>query len=359
MRLSPGRRAVLAAVIAWVPLALLTLEHNGWSNDIALGFYRDVAVHVRMLIGIPALILAERMTLPRLTRLARHFVRAHLVCHVDEFMEIVRRTRREISGIWTRVGIVTLAYALTALFLRDETIASLTPWNLDTRGPFGLSIAGCFHAAVSVPLLLGLVLGWLWRLFRWTQFLGRVARLEMRLVASHPDRHAGLGFLAGSLAALAPVGFALATLAAAGAAAQIVQHGYLPRTEIYRDVGIVIFLALLFAMPLTAFTPVLMRARHHGALLYGTLGQELGRAFESRWVRVPSIDGDKALEVQDFSANTDASSVIQVGLSVGVIPFSLHDFLPLLFAMVLPFAPIVVMSVPPAELWGAFKNLIL
>ncbi len=356
MRLSPGRRALLAALITWLPLALLTLEQTGWRSDLAISFYRDVAVHVRFLVGVPALILAEPVCLPRLTRLARHFVRAGIVCHVDPFMEIVRRTRREIGCVWTRVCIVVAASALTSLFLRADSIATLTAWNRGANGPLGLSAAGLWHAIVSVPLLTGLVLGWLWRLFRWAQFLARVARLEMRLIAGHPDRHAGLGFLAESLAAMAPVGFALSTLIAAGAAGQIVQLGRLSSSEIYRDAGLVIFLALVFSLPLFAFVPVLLRARHHGALLYGTLGQKLGRAFEGRWIRVPTIDTDRALEASDFSATVDASSIIQIGLSVGLVPFGLADFLLLVAAMLLPFAPIVAMSVPPAPLGAAASH---
>ncbi len=359
MRLSPGRRALLAASISWVPLALLTLVHAGWRTDLAISFYRDAAVHVRFLVSVPALILAERVCLPRLTRLARHFVRAGIVCHVDEFMEIVRRTRREIASVWTRIGLVVLAYALTSIFLRPDSIAGLPAWNHGETGPLGLSIAGLWHAMVSVPLLIGLVLAWLWRLFRWAQFLARVARLEIRLIAGHPDRRAGLGFLGESLTAMSPVGFALSTLIAAGAAGQIVRLGRLPQSEIYRDAGLVIFMALLFALPLSAFIPVLLRARHHGMLLYGTLGQYIGRAFEARWIRVPTIDTDRALEATDFSATIDASSIIQTGLSVGLLPFGLSDFLLLVLAMLLPFAPIAAMSVPPAQLWAAVKNLIL
>lgn len=61
-----------------------------------------------------------------------------------------------------------------------------------------LTYAGYWHAFVSIPIFQFILVRWYLRLFIWFQFLWRVSRLNLRLIATHPDRAAGIGFLAAS-----------------------------------------------------------------------------------------------------------------------------------------------------------------
>ncbi len=45
------------------------------------------------------------------------------------------------------------------------------------------------------PIFLALLLGWLWRLILLCVLFHRIARLDLALVPTHPDRDGGLGFL--------------------------------------------------------------------------------------------------------------------------------------------------------------------
>ena len=90
------------------------------------------------------------------------------------------------------------------------------------------SLAGWWHTLVSVPLLLLLIFGWCWRLALWTRLLWLIARLELRLVASHPDRCAGLSFLGHSVRAFAIVALALAVIVAGRSAHMSLLGGGLP-----------------------------------------------------------------------------------------------------------------------------------
>ena len=66
------RRALLAAGIAWIPLAILTVAHTLLFRDgSARWFFADFAVHARYLIAVPVLILAEAdcLTAPPLCQL--------------------------------------------------------------------------------------------------------------------------------------------------------------------------------------------------------------------------------------------------------------------------------------------------
>ncbi|HKR11276.1 MAG TPA: hypothetical protein VJT15_04420, partial [Pyrinomonadaceae bacterium] len=61
------RRALFAAGVAWIPLAILATAQTILFADGSAGwFVRDIAVHARYLVAVPALILAETDCIPRL-----------------------------------------------------------------------------------------------------------------------------------------------------------------------------------------------------------------------------------------------------------------------------------------------------
>src|SRR5579859_3115245 len=70
------RRALIAMVVAWVPLALLCTVQSYASGHTELihAFFTDMAVHARFVLAVPLLILSEYIILPRLDLTARHFV---------------------------------------------------------------------------------------------------------------------------------------------------------------------------------------------------------------------------------------------------------------------------------------------
>ena len=54
------RRVLVAVLITWLPLLLLSmLDGRAWGNSVGLTFLKDVETHVRLLIALPLLILAE------------------------------------------------------------------------------------------------------------------------------------------------------------------------------------------------------------------------------------------------------------------------------------------------------------
>ena len=54
------RRIVVLALLAWGPLLLLSVvEGHAWGGSVALPFLYDIDIHVRLLLAVPLLILAE------------------------------------------------------------------------------------------------------------------------------------------------------------------------------------------------------------------------------------------------------------------------------------------------------------
>jgi hypothetical protein len=57
------RRVLVLVLLTWAPLLLLSLaEGRAWGGGVLLPFLMDVETHVRLLIAVPLLILAELMT---------------------------------------------------------------------------------------------------------------------------------------------------------------------------------------------------------------------------------------------------------------------------------------------------------
>src|SRR6185503_17406820 len=127
-----------------------------------------------------------------------------------------------------------------------------------------LTPAGLWNAYVSVPLFQFILLRWYCRFFLWFWFLWRVSRLDLRLVATHPDRAAGLGFLGKSTNAFAPILFAQGALLAALIASQILYAGQnLMAFKVEIASFLAFFVAIVFS-PLAVFTPGLAFAKRQG-----------------------------------------------------------------------------------------------
>ena len=190
----------------------------------------------------------------------------------------------------------------------------------------GISLAGWWHALVSLPLLLVLLFGWLWRLVLWARFLVLVSRLDLRLIPGHPDRVGGLKFVSSSLR-----GFRLISLALGAMVAGSVANGELHRGKQVPDfknlvIGLLVFLLILFAGPLTVFLKKLRETKRRGVFEYGALAAAVGTQFEAKWLQQTTIDGT-SLEVQDFSATTDLYSVAANVYAMREVPFTLKDLI--------------------------------
>jgi hypothetical protein len=103
-----------------------------------------------------------------------------------------------------------------------------------------------------------------------------MARLDLRLIPSHPDHAGGLMFLSDSLRAFWLVGFALGTIVAGAAANRIMRYGESLATFKHITIGLVVFVLILFAGPLTLFIGKLRETKRRGDFVYGALAARSG-----------------------------------------------------------------------------------
>jgi len=353
-----SRRAVLAVLIGWLAIVLLTLAAAVVQGpEVITSLLRETGIHARYLVAAPLLILAERECAAQLTAIVRRFVEHDLVPESNRgrLQSAIKSTRALLDSTVADIVVVIIAYLTVVAAVWSHPPEAVPAWHRAASGYF--SPAGWWHVLVSMPLLVALVLGWLWRLVLWARLLWRISRLDLRLVASHPDHAAGLGFVGHSVRAFSVVAFALTAIAAGRSAHIVLEGGGLPTPQLFFNVGLLVALAILFTAPLTVFLPVLLQTWRRGVAEYGALARDVGAAFEDRWLR-GSTPAREGLEKPDFSATTDLYGVVSNVYAVRFIPVDLTSLIALVTAMLLPFAPVVLLAIPIETIWAGIKQLL-
>lgn len=343
-------RACLMILVGWVPLLLLTAYQSFVLGDTGIAsFLSDFAVACRSLIAAPLLVLAEWISLPRLSVIAFHFRESGIVSPDDDarFAAACSSTLRLRDSVVADICLIVLAYILVVALKELVPISLYPAWHVSTVAGIPVySPAGWWHALVSLPLLFVLLLGWAWRVLVWTRFLYLMARLDLRLVPAHPDRTAGLRFAAYSVQAFSLVSLALGTIVAGSAANRVFYRGASPETFKFAVLAVIAVVLVAFAGPLLTLSGHLLRAWRRGTLQYSALAGRLGRQFEGKFFGSGTTIDASALELPDFSATTDLYQVASNVYEVRLVPISVASLGILVAMAILPFLAIALMFIP-------------
>jgi hypothetical protein len=270
----------------------------------------------------------------------------------------VLSTRRLLGSKRSELISFVLAYALAVIAVSSSSYDQLPQWHKSNTIVAGFSAAGWWHMLVSLPLLLVLIFGWMWRFVLWTRLLWLISRLELQLVASHPDHVAGLRFLGHSLRAFSILALALATIPAGRSAQYVMLGGSFPTTNLVSNVATLGSLLALFVAPLLLFSPTLLREWQRASLAYGALASRVGEAFEKEWLEHTASVDQAALEKPDFSAAADLSAVVANVYAIRFVPVDLKDLIVLAVALLLPFVPVLLLAIPTGAILQTLKSLL-
>ena len=184
------------------------------------------------------------------------------------------------------------------------------------------------------------------------------ARLDLRLIAAHPDGVGGIGFVESALRGQQPFSFCLGAALAGAVANRMFHHGQ--KLTSFGEVAAVLVGAVLLicVAPYCTFTPLLMQMRRNGLVKYGGFARAAGEHFEKKWLGRPETINQDVLMVADFSALNDLYGVVRNVNDVRVLPVGRVDLLGLFVAALVPAIPVVIGSVPFAVVaQGAIKML--
>ena len=354
------RRALCLVCVTWLPLlALSALEGQALGGLAKMSFLQDASVHVRFLIALPLLILAEIGVDARIrpapgTFVARGLVLPHEVPRLRAAVEHALRLRD--AGLAEAVmllGVFTVAlwqWSGNHLPLADAAIEGSSWYVRPAADGGGRSLAGLWFAFVSLPLFQFLALRWYYRILIWTGLMWRTSRLDLQLLASHPDRAAGLGFLAQTVNAFVPLALAHGTMLSAVIVNRIFYAGAVLTDFRIEIVGMVLFVFLLVLAPLMVFVPTLVALNTKASAQYGALAGNVARTFEGRWIRDAKRPQGELLDVAEVSAMTDLDTTMSIVNEMHYVPVTRESLLWIGGAVLVPLLPLLLTMMPADEL---------
>jgi hypothetical protein len=335
----------IAVAICWVPPALLSALRGGTAF---LSFLTDYASQSRFLIIVPVLMLAAPDVQRRVTRVEHYLEQFVQESELSIFKASWDSFHRVGNSAIVKVAILLLTYAFAIWMGRNLSSegVEIVDWWRGGGGFRWLSPAGTWALFVSYPILVFLTLLWLWRQLLWTRFMWSTARLDLRLIAAHPDGLGGIGFVESALRGQQPFSFCMGAALAGAVANRMFHHGQ--KLTSFADVAAVLVGAVLLVCvaPYFAFTPTLLHMRRDGLLKYGGFARTVGEQFEQKWLNRPESLNQDVLIVGDFSAMTDLYGVVSNVNDVSALPVSRLDLYGLFASAFVPAIPVVIGSVP-------------
>ena len=357
------RRVIVLAFLAWLPLLLLSLAAgNAWGDSVDLTFVRDVEVHVRLLVALPLLIVAELVVHRRMRLVVGQFLERGLIpeaarAQFDAAVAAAMRLRNSIAAELLLIGIV---YGIGVLFVwRTQVALDVSSWyGRPVDGALQPSLAGWWLGCVSLPLFQFLLIRWYFRLFIWARFLWQVSRIELNLMPTNPDRCGGLGFLATLSHAFSPLLLAQGAVLAGVMANKILYAGAkLPEFKV-EIIGLVALMLFAVLGPTLAFGPRLAAAKRAGLREYGTLGQRYAREFERKWLRGGAPVDEPLIGSADIQSLADLGNSFEVVKGMRLAPFALQTVVQLAATTLVPVLPVTLTMMPLEEFLERLLKLV-
>lgn len=352
-RLPTARAALGLALLVWLPPALAALLQSVLDPTYSgIGYLSDWTAHSRYLLAVTVMIATERYSDGRLLILVQHFRTASLL--PDDSLPAFRSAlavadRRSASRL--AEGVI-LALALVWSSLTTELSVDLAgaSWEgAEVGGDVVFSWAGQVSRFWSTPLFLFLTLRWFWRFAVWTALLYRISRLPLQLGPLHPDRSAGLGFLAIYPSIFNGFIFALSCVVASAMVKEIgLEH---PATEIvWLALGLWLVLCLALVLgPLLVFVRPLYATRERALIDYGRLASQHHLAFHRRWIR-EGRSGEELVGSADPSSLSDLNAGLDALQHLRLVPVDRPAILALAVSAGTPLLAVVMTQVPLGDL---------
>jgi len=349
------QRVIVISILCWLPLlALSALEGNLLGGSVAVSFLHDWEAHVRFLVVVPLLIVAELVVHQRMRFLVRQFLERQLIPEsaVPRFDAAIASAVRLRNSVLAEVLLIAFVYGVGILIVWRQYIAldAATWYAMPSDRGAEFSLAGVWFAYVSLPFFQFLLLRWYFRLFIWSRFLWQVSRIELNLVPTHPDRAGGLGFLAATAYAFMPLLTAHGALLAGNLANRIFHLGAaLPDFKL-EILILVVWLLCIVLGPLMVFAPQLAQAKRAGNREYGALAQRYAREFDAKWLRRGAPPAEPLLGSSDIQSLGDMGTSFEVVKGMRIAPVTRDTILRLAAAALAPLVPLALTMMPLEEL---------
>jgi hypothetical protein len=353
------RRALFLGLATWLPIMAWAITAGRLTGaEAGEPLLQHYGVHVRCLLAIPLLVLAEATFDGTIRRIAAMLatsgaVGAEQKAGFDEANRSLVRLR-DASVPWVLVLGAALAWTLVDHpTVQDDSMA----WA--TSGDGAMGFGGTWFAYVVRPVFLALVMAWLWRMLLVAYWMFRIGRLGLSLVPSHPDRAGGIAFVEKLPGAFAMVTFALSAVIASRWAHEVVHHEVAIRSFMQPAAAFAILWTLLALLPLLSLAPALAVARARAIPAYAALVGAQGRLVHQRWILGKPIAEDGILDAPGIGPVADAAVLYESVKRMSPIPIGKGSIVQILLPMALPMIVVAALRIPLKDLLGKLVKALL
>jgi len=338
---------VALGLLAWGVLMLLGLLQGVGHKMFSLAV---IGVHVRLLVAIPLFFLCETWVIPRMAEFVRNIVSSGMVPETElpALASDIRRVGR-IKDSWLAEVLILLAAFMLPMIISMP--GRTGDWELTAKlSEGGHAWVYGWYLGFCLPLFRFLMLRWLWHLGLWWYFLWRVEKLKLRLIPTHPDSAAGLGYLEVVQEHFVPLAVATSAVLSASFAEDISSQT-MAFDALYRSIPIVLLLnAVLFIGPLFIFSPKLWICRITGLNEYMVMAHHYVNAFDRKWIRDEKATGESQLGTPDMQSLADLTNSVNVVRHMRWVPASRRLIMVVAASAILPLLPLFLFKYPATEL---------
>ena len=353
------RRVFGLLVVIWLPLLLLSLRDGmAFGHQVKIPFLYDFAVYGRFFIGLPLLLYAELWLDPAIRQGVSEFVAARLVPEQElpAFEGVLQRVQHMRDSWIPEVILLVFAFFPTFLFHHDWVAGGVTSWHTTATG---LSPEGWWYAVCSAPVMRYIAYRWVFRYSLWAVVLWQISRLRLILMPTHPDRAAGLNFLAMTQKHFGILGCALSCSVAGRIANTMVFEGAPLVSFKFTLAGFVVLSVIMGLLPLALLFPKLKKVRKEGLLEYGRLANTYTGSFDRKWVHPTARPSEHLLGTPDLQSLADLGNSFVFVENMRWAPISRKLVQQLAGWTAIPLIPIIIFGTPTAELVQQVMKMIM
>lgn len=351
--------APLGLMLGWIPwLILVALAMIEGAAD-KLFSLSLIAGHARLLIVIPLFFMCETSLDSRLTEFVRMIARSGIVSgkELPALAFEVARARRW-NDSWLPEAVCLLATAIMSLSAAQLHMVGKTSALHSTHLLAAAPLTGLWYWLFCLPLFRFLMLRWLWRIVLWWFFLWRVSKLDLRLVATHPDGVAGLGYLEVVQIHFTPLVLAISIVVSASFAEEI-STGESAFEVVYPALAFTLLMDLaLFLGPPCVFFFKLRNCQENGLSDYMAFAERYVSEFQRKWLNAEPGSQEPLLGTADLQSLADLSNSVAIVRNMRWAPISARLATAIVAAALAPMLPLYFFKYPVAKVAEAiFRKL--
>ncbi len=345
-----GRRTALLVLVTWVPIVVWALATGrALGHAVAEPLFAHFGVHVRCLVAIPLLVLADATTHSTSSKLLPYFITSGLVGEstrarfIGVLQQVTRLRKRSLPWV-----ILLVLVVVGAVWRPWQADLHEIKWATDTEAApvFTAGFGGWWFLTVVRPVFAALLLAWLWRIVVLWILFWRVARLDLSIVPTHPDRVGGLAFLEKVPFAFAPVVLAISAVASSRLAHDVMYHDVALGTLKVPAAALVLACLLLVLGPLLAFAGPLAAAKRQALLEYGVLVGEHGRRVRRRWILREPVEDDGLLSAPELGPVADTTALYDAIRQMRPMPIGPVAIAAVVIPAIIPMLFVVAICIP-------------